>query len=403
MNELILAKYGELMLKGLNRRRFEEQLLRDIRFRSLRHGGCDIEHAQSALTVTPKEGTDADGLFDELTRVFGLVGVGRAAVCEKNMDSIRKTAREYIPDYLEGKKTFKVESKRSDKSFPLKSPEISAEIGGVILEETAKRGQRIKVDVNNPDVVVRVEIRDTHAFVSAGQQRGAGGMPAGSSGRGMVLLSGGIDSPVSAYMMARRGLALDAVHFESFPYTSEMARRKVLELGRLLCAYLGRLRVHVISVTQIQQQLKANTDEDYFTLLLRRSMMRLAGRAARRAGCRCLITGESLGQVASQTLEALTVTNDASPHPVFLPCIGMDKEEIITISRKIGAFETSILPYEDCCTVFTPARPKTRPELAKVLEQEALWDFQTLEDEAMAGIVKYDLTADTVGEGLSFE
>ncbi len=403
MNELILAKYGELMLKGLNRRRFEEQLLRDIRFRSLRHGGCDIEHAQSALTVTPKEGTDADGLFDELTRVFGLVGVGRAAVCEKNMDSIRKTAREYIPDYLEGKKTFKVESKRSDKSFPLKSPEISAEIGGVILEETAKRGQRIKVDVNNPDVVVRVEIRESHAFVSAGQQRGAGGMPAGSSGRGMVLLSGGIDSPVSAYMMARRGLALDAVHFESFPYTSEMARRKVLELGRLLCAYLGRLRVHVISVTQIQQQLKANTDEDYFTLLLRRSMMRLAGRAAQRAGCRCLITGESLGQVASQTLEALTVTNDASPLPVFRPCIGMDKEEIITISRKIGTFDTSILPYEDCCTVFTPAHPKTRPELAKVLEQEALWNWQALEDEAMAGIVKYDLTADTVVEELSFE
>lgn len=403
MNELILAKYGELMLKGLNRRRFEEQLLRDIRFRSLRHGGCDIEHAQSALTVTPKEGADADGLFDELTRVFGLVGVGRAAVCEKNMDSIRKTAREYIPDYLEGKKTFKVESKRSDKSFPLKSPEISAEIGGVILEETAKRGQRIKVDVNNPDVVVRVEIRDSHAFVSAGQQRGAGGMPAGSSGRGMVLLSGGIDSPVSAYMMARRGLALDAVHFESFPYTSEMARRKVLELGRLLCAYLGRLRVHVISVTQIQQQLKANTDEDYFTLLLRRSMMRLAGRAAQRAGCRCLITGESLGQVASQTLEALTVTNDASPLPVFRPCIGMDKEEIITISRKIGTFDTSILPYEDCCTVFTPAHPKTRPELAKVLEQEALWNWQALEDEAMAGIVKYDLTADTVVEELCFE
>jgi thiamine biosynthesis protein ThiI len=403
MNELILAKYGELMLKGLNRRRFEEQLLRDIRFRSLRHGGCDIEHAQSALTVTPKEGTDADGLFDELTRVFGLVGVGRAAVCEKNMDSIRKTAREYIPDYLEGKKTFKVESKRSDKSFPLKSPEISAEIGGVILEETAKRGQRIKVDVNNPDVVVRVEIRESHAFVSAGQQRGAGGMPAGSSGRGMVLLSGGIDSPVSAYMMARRGLALDAVHFESFPYTSEMAQRKVLELGRLLCAYLGRLRVHVISVTQIQQQLKANTDEDYFTLLLRRSMMRLAGRAAQRAGCRCLITGESLGQVASQTLEALTVTNDASPLPVFRPCIGMDKEEIITISRKIGTFDTSILPYEDCCTVFTPAHPKTRPELAKVLEQEALWNWQALEDEAMAGIVKYDLTADTVVEELCFE
>ena len=398
--ELILTKYGELTLKGLNKRRFEDALVRDIRFRLAPYGSFEIERAQSALTVSPGEGADIDGMYDEMKRVFGLSAVGRAAVCDKDMESVFEAAREYIPRFLMGKKTFKVESKRADKSFPLKSPQICAETGGVILDAMARMGMPVKVNVEDPDVTVRVEIRDGHAYVSAGQERGAGGMPAGSSGRGMALLSGGIDSPVAVYMMARRGMAVECVHFESFPYTSELARRKVLELARLLCGYTGRMRVHVISVTKIQEELRKHTDEDYFTLLLRRSMMRLSSRSAKNAGCGALITGESLGQVASQTLEAMTVTNAAASVPVFRPCVGMDKDEIIGISRKIGTFETSILPYEDCCTVFTPAHPKTRPEFDKVLAQEEKLDMKALEDEAMAGSMRYDIVSGTVIETL---
>lgn len=400
MKEIILAKYGELILKGLNRRRFEDALVRDIKFRLEPYGGFSVEHSQSALTVTPEDGADIDGMYDEMRRIFGFTAVGRAAVCEKNMEAVFAAAREYIPQFLMGKKTFKVEAKRADKAFPLKSPEISAETGAVILETMAKMGMPVKVKVEDPDVTVRVEIRGDHAFVSAGQERGAGGMPAGSSGRGMALLSGGIDSPVAVYMMARRGLAIECTHFESFPYTSELARRKVLELARLLCGYTGRMRVHVISVTRIQEELRKHTDEDYFTLLLRRSMMRLSCRSAWNAGCGALITGESLAQVASQTLEAITVTNDAASLPVLRPCVGMDKYEIIDISRKIGTFETSILPYEDCCTVFTPAHPKTRPELEKVIGQEAKLDMRALEDEAMAGAMRYDIVGGTIIETL---
>ena len=400
MTELILSKYGELTLKGLNKRRFEDALVRDIKFRLAPYGGFEIERAQSALTVTPADGADIDGMYDEMRRVFGLAAVGRAAVCEKTMEAVSEAAREYIPQFLMGKKTFKVESKRSDKSFPLKSPQISAEVGGVILDAMAHMGMPVKVNVEDPDVTVRVEIRDGHAYVSAGQERGAGGMPAGSSGRGLALLSGGIDSPVAVYMMARRGMAIECVHFESFPYTSELARRKVLELARLLCGYTGRMRVHVISVTRIQEELRKHTEEDYFTLLLRRSMMRLSCRAAKNAGCGALITGESLGQVASQTLEAITVTNAAASLPVLRPCVGMDKDEIITVSRKIGTFETSILPYEDCCTVFTPAHPKTRPEPDKVLAQEAKLDMAALENEAMSAVMRYDIVSGTVIETL---
>ena len=400
MKELILTKYGELTLKGLNKRRFEDALVRDIRFRLAPYGEFEIERAQSALTVAPAEGADIDGMYAEMKRVFGLSAVGRAAVCGKDMESVFLAAREYIPQFLMGRKTFKVEAKRADKSFPLKSPEICAETGAVILETMAKTGMPVKVKVEDPDVTVRVEIRDGHAYVSAGQERGAGGMPAGSSGRGMALLSGGIDSPVAVYMMARRGMAVECVHFESFPYTSELARRKVLELARLLCGYTGRMRVHVISVTKIQEELRKHTEEDYFTLLLRRSMMRLSNRAAKNAGCGALITGESLGQVASQTLEAMTVTNAASGLPVFRPCVGMDKDEIITISRKIGTFETSILPYEDCCTVFTPAHPKTRPEFGKVIAQEEKLDMKALEDEAMSGVKRYDIVISTEIETL---
>ena len=377
--EILLCKYGEIVLKGANRKYFEDMLCREMRKRAAAYGNFDIYRAQSTIYVEPKDDfCDMDGMFASARKVFGIVTVARAAVCEKNMDAIGALAKQYVPQFLDGKRTFKVEAKRSDKAFALDSMQIAKEIGGVILGTCP----RMRVDVHNPDVVVRVEIREFGAYISAGAFKGAGGMPVGTNGRGLLLLSGGIDSPVAGYMMAKRGVKIEALHFESFPYTSERAREKVLELASILAEYAGEVRVHVVSLTHIQEELVKACEEDYFTLLLRRYMMTLAERVAKYKGCHALITGESIGQVASQTMQALCVTDCAVDMPVFRPCIGMDKEEIITISRLMGAFETSIQPYEDCCTVFTPKHPKTKPELEKVLEQERRLDFDALCDEA---------------------
>ncbi len=380
--EILLCKYGEIVLKGANRKYFEDTLTREIKRRARAYGDFDVRREQSTLYIEPKnDDADFDGLFLSVQKVFGIVTVARAAVCDKNIDEIRRVAAEYIPQFLEGKKTFKVEGKRSDKSFPLDSPALAREIGATILSAA-----RIKVDVHNPDVVVRVEIREFGACISAGAYKGACGMPISTNGKGLLLLSGGIDSPVAGYMMAKRGVTIEAVHFESFPYTSERAREKVLELASILAEYAGEVKVHVVSLTHIQEELVKACQEDYFTLLLRRYMMTIAERVAKRRGCMALITGESLGQVASQTMQALGVTDNAVSIPVFRPCIGMDKEEIITISRKMGAFETSILPFEDCCTVFTPKHPKTKPELEKVLIEEKKLDFEALCDEAFESL-----------------
>ena len=368
MKEILLCKYGEIVLKGANKKYFEDMLCREMKKRAKAYGNFDVYRSQSTIYVEPLDDfADFEGMCEAATKVFGIVSLSRAAVCEKNMESIRRTAREYLPAFLDGKKTFKVESKRSDKTFPLDSMELSREIGGEILSVCPK----IKVDVHEPDAVVRVEVREYAAYVSAGRFKGAGGMPIGTNGRGLLLLSGGIDSPVAGYMLAKRGLKIEAVHFESFPYTSEKAREKVLDLAKQVSVYSGDMYVHVVSLTHIQEELVKACEEDYFTLLLRRYMMTIAERIAKRHDCGSLITGESLGQVASQTMKAIEVTDAAVKEtPVFRPCIGMDKEEIVQIARKIGTFETSILPFEDCCTVFTPKHPKTRPELEKVLIEE---------------------------------
>ncbi|MBO7176787.1 MAG: tRNA 4-thiouridine(8) synthase ThiI [Clostridia bacterium] len=381
MKEILLCKYGEIVLKGANRRSFEDQLAKELRIRASRHGHFEINRAQSTVFIEPKdESADLDGKFDAARKVFGIVAVGRAAVAEKSMESIEAVTREYIPSFLRDKKTFKVEAKRSDKAFALGSPEISREIGGVILSCCPW----MRVDVHEPEVTVRVEVREHSAYIHAGQFKGAGGLPVGTNGKGMLLLSGGIDSPVAGFMMAKRGVRLDAIHFESFPYTSERAREKVLELAKIVAQYSGPINVHIISLTHIQEELVRACEEDYFTLLLRRYMMALADRLAKDEDCQALITGESLGQVASQTIQAIGVTDPMTTLPVFRPCIGMDKEEIITISRKIGAFETSLQPYEDCCTVFTPRHPRTKPVLEKVVAQEEKLDFNALVEEAYA-------------------
>ena len=381
IQEVILCKFGEVVLKGANRQSFESQLVKELRRRASPHGVFKIYFKQSTVYVEPlDEFCDMDGMYEAAKKVFGIVGVNRAAVCEKNMDSIMEMARAYLPDKLAGKKTFKVDAKRSDKRFPLKSPEISRQIGGVILSTV--RG--IKVDVHNPDVTVTVEVRDDHAYIRAGQEPGAGGLPLRSAGRGLLLLSGGIDSPVAGCMMAKRGLEIEALHFESFPYTSERAREKVMQLAQEMCEFCSKIHVHVISLTHIQEELRDNCQEDYFTILLRIFMMRLSERCAREYKCHALITGESLGQVASQTLKAIQVTDSVVNLPVFRPCIGLDKNEIIIQARHYGTFDTSILPFEDCCTVFTPRHPKTQPRIEDVMRELEKVDVEGLLEEAYA-------------------
>ena len=380
MREILLCKYGEIVLKGANRRYFEETLCKTLRFRAKHYGNFNITRSQSTLTIEPLDDmADVDGMFESASKVFGIVGISRCAVCEKDMTRIEETVRDYIPQFLIGKKSFKVIAKRSDKRFPLDSMQISAQVGGYVLSCVPQ----IRVDVHDPEIVVHVEIRENFAYIHAGQFKGAGGMPVGTNGKGLLLLSGGIDSPVAGFMIAKRGVLLEAIHFESFPYTSERAREKVFELAREVAQYAGSLNVHVVSLTHIQEELVKHCEEDYFTLLLRRYMMAIADRLAHKLDCGALITGESLGQVASQTMQAIGVTDPMTSLPVFRPCIGMDKEEIIQIARRIGTFETSIQPYEDCCTVFTPKHPRTRPELAKVIEQEKKLDFDALVEEAL--------------------
>ena len=381
MKEIILCKYGEIVLKGANRASFEQLLVKDLRYRAAQCGKFTVRRSQSLIYIIPEDDSaDIDAMFDAASHTFGIIALSRAAACEKSVESLCETAKSYLPRFLEGVKTFKVESKRADKTFPLKSPEILAEVGGAILSACP----RLRVDVRNPDVVVMAEVREDSAYIHAGQVKGAGGIPVGSSGNAMLLLSGGIDSPVAGYMMAKRGVRLDAVYFESFPYTGELAHEKVENLARLVARYAGTINLHTVSLTHIQEEIKRACEEDYFTLLLRRFMMTIADRLAKQYDCRALITGESLGQVASQTMQAIGVTDAAATMPVFRPCIGLDKAEIIETARKIGTFDTSILPYEDCCTVFTPPHPKTKPELAKVEAEEAKLDFEGLVEEALA-------------------
>ncbi len=373
MKEIILLKDGELALKGLNRRTFEDILMKNIRQR-LRHsvGEFKFTRSQSTCVISPvDENVDFDKAVDIIQHIFGVVGISRAAQCEKDIEVIKTTALEYLRDELSFARTFKVEAKRSDKNFPYNSPEICREVGGFILSHL----HHLKVDVHNPDVKVTVEVRDNHAFIHGNQLKGAGGMPTGTGGKACVLISGGIDSPVAAWMMAKRGLQLTAVHFASPPYTSERAEMKVHELLRKVARYCGRIDLYTVPFTEIQENIRDNSPEDMFTITMRRIMMKIATKIAEDKDCGALITGESVGQVASQTMWALRCTDDAAGLPVFRPCIGMDKNEIITISRKIDTFDISIEPYEDCCTVFTPKHPRTKPTLEMAIEAEsAAWD-----------------------------
>ncbi len=382
MKEIILVKNGELVLKGLNRSSFEDILIKNMRRHLEDMGEFKFTKSQSTIMVEAPEGADLDEAAQRLGKVFGIAAYSRAAVCEKDMQKIIQTAREYLADELSLVSTFKVEAKRSDKKFPLKSPEICRELGGALL----KSFHHLKVDVHQPDVTVTVEIRDNHAFVRGNNIKGAGGMPTGTSGRAAVLISGGIDSPVAAYMMAKRGIELVAVHFASPPYTSELAEMKVMDLLKKVSAYCGTITTYIVPFTEIQEAIRDDCPEEYFTLVMRRIMMRISNIIAENQNCRALITGESLGQVASQTIYALQCTDSVAKLPVFRPCIGMDKDEIIAVSRKIDTFETSIQPYEDCCTVFTPKHPRTRPKPEDVEAAEAkIHGLDQMIDAAVSG------------------
>lgn len=381
MKEIILIKNGELTLKGLNRCNFEDILIRNIR-KSIRDlGECNIKKAQSTIFIEPKdESFDFEEALERIKRVFGIAAFSRACVCEKDMADIIAKSPDYLREDLKKVKTFKVEAKRSDKRFPLTSPEICREIGGVLLSHFP----HLSVDVHNPELVVNVEIRDFNAYVRGEQISGAGGLPVGTAGNASILISGGIDSPVAAWCMAKRGLRLNAIHFASPPYTSARAEQKVKTLLSKVARYSGTINLAIVPFTEIQDQIAEHCPEDYFTLIMRRMMMRISQKIAAEKGSLALITGESLGQVASQTLPALVTTDYVCNMPVLRPLIGMDKEEIIEISRKIDTFETSILPYEDCCTVFTPKHPKTRPSLQSCEEAEANLPIDELIEKAIS-------------------
>ena len=386
--ELFLLKMGEIVLKGLNRRRFEERLMGNLQRRLHPYGRFRAISRQSIIYVEPLEETcDLDGAWESMKQLFGIVGLSRAKSCEKNPDAFFQAACAYLDEDLKNAKSFKVESKRSDKTFPMTSIELSQYVGGLLSEAYP----HLKVDVHNPELIVHLEVRDFAGYVHANPEPGAGGLPVGVGGRAVALLSGGIDSPVACYMMAKRGLALEMVHFFSYPYTSNEAKEKVLELASLLTGYCGRLTVNIVPFTGIQEELRRSCPEPYFTLAMRRFMMRISEMIADRVGAGALVTGESLGQVASQTMAAMAVTEDVVKKPVFRPLIGMDKEEIVKISRHIGTFDTSILPYEDCCTVFTPRHPRTQPKVSDFDDIETKYDFEGLCQQAFDNIERVQI------------
>lgn len=383
MREVILIKDGELALKGLNRSVFEGKMTATIKRRLKECGAFTVARSQSTVYIEPQdESFDFDSALDRVGRIFGIAGYSRAGVFDKDMDVILSEAPAYLESALCDKKTFKVEAKRADKKFPFTSPQICEQLGGKLLETFS----HLKVDVHSPDIVITVEIREKGAYIRGNQLKGAGGLPTGTSGKAAVLISGGIDSPVAAYLMAKRGISLFAIHFASPPYTSVRAEEKVKTLLSRVARYSGPIKLAVVPFTEIQEEIGRHCPEDYFTLIMRRMMMRISSAVAAENGCIGLITGESLGQVASQTLPAIAATDGVSTLPVLRPLIGMDKEEIVAISRKIDAFETSILPYEDCCTVFTPRHPHTKPKDGQCEAAEKNLDIAPLIERAIEGI-----------------
>ena len=391
MQEVILCKLGELVLKGLNRQKFEDRLKNELAARLASCGACAVESRQSTMYIVPQDATFDLARAEELCgRVFGIVALCRAAVCEKSVEAIVATACDYLKDRLGAVRSFKVEAKRSDKKFPLTSIQIAQEVGGLLNDAFAN----LHADMHAPELTVHVEIRETAAYVHADAVPGAGGLPRGINGRATLLISGGIDSPVAGWLMARRGLELHAVHFFSYPYTSGEAKEKVLTLLRILSEWTGPITLHIAPFTDIQEEIRDHCPEELFTIIMRRFMMRVSQRIAQTVHSSALITGESLGQVASQTLPALVATDDLAVMPVFRPLIGLDKSDIIAFARRIGTFDTSILPYEDCCTVFTPRHPVLKPRIDQVEQAERKLNLEELVEASVRGAERWTVRPD---------
>ncbi len=392
MKEIILAKYGEIILKGGNRPKFEKLLTDNIKNALKNTAKCRVTLTQATIYIDDFEDDKKDLIIDRLSKVFGIVSITRAAVCEKNMDAIKETAREYLSEDLAKPCTFKVEARRSDKAFPLDSIQLCIELGGY-LDDCF---ENIKCDVHDPDITVMAEIREAGAYIYNREKKikGQGGMPIGSGSKAMLLLSGGIDSPVAGHMIAKRGVAIEAVNFFSFPYTSDRAKEKVIELARIIARYTSKIRLYVVPFTEIQLEIRDKCPEEHMTLIMRRFMMRISEKIAKKAGAKALVTGESVGQVASQTLAALDVTNAVTDMPILQPLIGMDKIEVIKRAEEIGTYETSILPYEDCCTVFTPRHPTINPNRSTIERTESVLDIEALERAALEGVEIIDIYPD---------
>jgi thiamine biosynthesis protein ThiI len=376
-----IVRCGEVALKGMNKPYFERVLVERIRKALKKYDGADVRRQEGLIFVNTPEEIGVDGVIADISKVFGVASVSHAVEVESDIDAICRKAGEYMLDLMKKRdiKTFKAEAKRADKTFPMESPRIAKEVGGAVL----KACQVLKVDVHNPECVLYVNVRKNKSFIYADKVKGFGGLPLGTNGKGLILLSGGIDSPVAAWMMAKRGMLIEAVHFHSYPYTSERAQEKVHDLARIVAGYCGRIKVHSINLLEIQQAIGENCPEDEMTILSRRFMMMIAERVAKRSGCDMLITGENIGQVASQTVQGLVVTDNAVDMPVMRPLIAFDKVDIMDLAQKIGTFETSIQPFEDCCTVFLPKHPVTKPKLERILESESKLDKEALIQSAL--------------------
>ena len=379
---IFIVRCGEVALKGMNKPYFERMLAERIRKLLKRFDGVSVYRHEGLIFVRADRSLDRQAIIRQISKVFGVASISPAMECESTMEAIGEAAVEYMLEAIEERnvRTFKVEAKRADKNFPVKSPEISRRIGAAVL----KGCKVLKVDVHDPDCRLFVDVRHDKTYIYQDKIPGFGGLPLGTNGKGMTLLSGGIDSPVSTWMMAKRGMLIEAVHFHSYPYTSERARDKVEELASLVAVYCGRFRMHVINLLPIQEQIVRNCPEEETTILVRRFMMRIAERLALQNDCNMLITGENLGQVASQTAEALVVTDASVNMPVMRPLIGMDKVDIMDLAREIGTYEKSIEPYEDCCTVFLPKHPVTKPKLERILASESKLDCEALIEAAVA-------------------
>ncbi|MGN0718641.1 MAG: tRNA uracil 4-sulfurtransferase ThiI [Anaerovoracaceae bacterium] len=384
MNEqnILIVRCGEVALKGMNKPYFERMLVDRIRKNLKEFHGVDVRRQEGLIFVRTDKALDIQAIIKQVSKVFGVASISQAVEAPSELDAIGAEAVKYMLDLIEkkGVKTFKVEAKRADKNFPVKSPEIGRIIGAKVLIGC----KVLKVDVHEPDVLLHVDVRSDRTYIYDAKIQGFGGLPLGTNGKGMVLLSGGIDSPVAAWMMAKRGMLIEAVHFHSYPYTSPRAQEKVEDLARIVASYCGRFKLHCVNLLPIQEQIVANCPEEETTIHVRMFMMRIAERIARDTGCMMLITGENLGQVASQTAEALVVTDSAVSMPVMRPLIAMDKTDIMDKAQEIGTFETSIQPYEDCCTVFLPKHPSTKPHLDRILASESVLDIEALVEAAVA-------------------